>query len=260
ALYITGPPRSSKGTLMHLMRDLVGLDNVHDASVANLADRFGLEPLAGKPLAIISDARFASRDTQPVIENLLRIIGGDGVSIQRKGRTNIETILPTRFVIASNEVPKLPDASTAIITRFLFLRTRKSFLGQEDPDLLNKLRRGLPGIFNWSREGWLDLKKQRRFMEPEATKRDRRLAEFLASDVRSFFDEMCVVEMGTSVPCSELYGEFVHWCEQAGIHNPPPANVFGQRLHAAVPIVETKQSTDGREYINIDMRKWATLE
>jgi len=53
-------------------------------------------------------------DHAAIAENLLRISGGDTVTIDRKYKAAWTGRLPTRFLILSNELPHLADASTAL--------------------------------------------------------------------------------------------------------------------------------------------------
>jgi hypothetical protein len=119
----------------------------------NRAREFGLAPLIGKPLAIISDARFAGEDSSIVVERLLSISGEDRLTVNRKYRDQWTGKLPSRLHIISNELPELGDASTAIVGRIVLVPLTKSWLGQEDHDLEPALHRELPGILNWALAG-----------------------------------------------------------------------------------------------------------
>jgi putative DNA primase/helicase len=71
---IVGPKRSGKGTIARVLKALLGTANVTGPTLSHLGTNFGLAPLIGKPLAIISDARLSSRADQHVIaERLLGI-------------------------------------------------------------------------------------------------------------------------------------------------------------------------------------------
>ena len=54
---LIGPSRSGKGTIAGVLTQLLGGGNVGNPTMDNLSTNFGLSPLIGKPLAIISDAR-----------------------------------------------------------------------------------------------------------------------------------------------------------------------------------------------------------
>ena len=89
-LLIVGPKRSGKGTIGRVLQALLGHSNVVGPTLASLQTNFGLAPLIGKPLAIISDARLGGRSDQASIaERLLSISGEDAVTIDRKFGTGL---------------------------------------------------------------------------------------------------------------------------------------------------------------------------
>src|SRR5262249_49916718 len=82
---IVGPTRSGKGTIARVLTGLLGSKNVVAPTLASMATNFGLSPLIGKQLAIISDARLGARsDQQLIVERLLSISGEDSLTIDRK--------------------------------------------------------------------------------------------------------------------------------------------------------------------------------
>ena len=69
----------------------------------------------------VADARFAGRDNAVVVERLLSISGEDTLTVNRKYRDQWTGKLPCRLHVLSNEMPKLGDASAAIIGRMVLL-------------------------------------------------------------------------------------------------------------------------------------------
>ncbi|MGB3966309.1 MAG: DUF5906 domain-containing protein, partial [Planctomycetota bacterium] len=134
-LLVIGPRRSGKGTIARVLEHLVGAANVVGPTVSSLAGQFGLQPLLGKTLAIVSDARFVGEHIATVTERVLCISGEDAVCVDRKHITSMNLRLPVRFMFLTNEMPRLSDASTALAGRFLVLRLTRSFYGQENPNL-----------------------------------------------------------------------------------------------------------------------------
>ena len=111
-LMIIGPKRSGKGTIVRILSKIVGSNSIVFPTLASLATQFGLAPLIGKSVAVISDARLGSRTDQAVItERLLSISGEDSQTVDRKYRPTITGKLNTRFLLASNELPRLNDTS-----------------------------------------------------------------------------------------------------------------------------------------------------
>jgi len=135
-LLLVGPKRSGKGTIGRILTALIGENNISAPTLGSLTSNFGLQPLLGKQLAIISDARLSGRADQPiVVERLLAISGEDGITVDRKNKSQLTVKLPVRFMIMTNELPKLNDASGALASRFIVLTLRNSFYGKEDTKL-----------------------------------------------------------------------------------------------------------------------------
>jgi putative DNA primase/helicase len=254
-LLIVGPRRSGKGTIARVLTRLVGASNVCGPTTSSLAGPFGLQPLIGKSLAIVSDARFSGKDVQTVIERLLCISGEDALTIDRKHMTSVTTKLPTRFVFLTNELPRLTDASGALSGRFMMLRLTESFYGREDKTLTAKLLTELPGILNWSIEGWRQLRERGHFVQPSSVEDALRDMEDLSSPVGAFVRDRCEVGSGLRVWIDDLYASWKEWCEADGRISVTTKQTFGRDLMAAVPGIASRQGTNGvRFYQGIALR------
>ena len=235
-LLLLGLPRSGKGTIAHILTELVGRPNVVTPTLASLSQNFGLQPWIDKSVAIFSDARLDGRMAKSAItERLLSISGGDSLTIDVKFGMPITTVLQTRIVIISNEEPQLKNASGAIAKRMLILRTGESFLGKENIHLLDDLKTELPGILRWAVEGWVQLRARGYFVEPESAAESRERLMGLSSPVKAFLDECCVVGPAASVVGQQLYVEYCEWLKRHGHTYIPNNQMFGRDLFAAVP-------------------------
>ena len=87
AFLVVGPKRAGKGTIGRVLTGLLGSHNVAAPTFASLSTNFGLSPLIGRPLALISDARLSSRaDSKIVVERLLSVSGEDSLTIDLSTR------------------------------------------------------------------------------------------------------------------------------------------------------------------------------
>jgi putative DNA primase/helicase len=249
---LVGARRSGKGTIGHVLVWLVGRSNVAHPTMASLNTQFGLWPLIDKCLAIIPDAR-QGRGSQRAIEHLLSISGEDPLTIDRKNKEHWTGRLPTRMMMLSNEVPRFPDASKALASRFIILTFEQSFLGKEQLNLKDELRLELPGIFNEALDGLKRLHKYGCFENPKSSLEAMRQLEDLASPVTAFVRDRCVVGQKYRVPATELFNEFTKWNEEQGMRL-VDQNVFGRSLVAAFPEVHSRHSGNRRYYDGIDLR------
>jgi putative DNA primase/helicase len=234
-LLLIGPTRSGKGTIARMLTELIGRGHVAGPTLASLGTNFGLSPLLGKPLAIISDARLGNTPSHTVVERLLSITGEDMLTVDRKFREPWSGKLPARFVVLSNELPRFRDSSGAIANRLLILQMQNSFLGREDRTLDDRLRGELPGILKWALNGLDRLVRNGRFTVPQSSEDSAGLMMDLASPVSAFVRECCT-RGGTDLvtPRDDLYSAWKVWADDNG-HHAGAKSTFGRDLRAVVP-------------------------
>jgi putative DNA primase/helicase len=259
-----GPTRGGKGVIARILTALIGRPNVAGPTLNSLGGEFGLAPLIGKPLAVISDARFAGRDSSPVIERLLSISGEDALTVNRKYKDQWTGKLPCRLHIISNELPKLGDASTAVVWRILLLLTTRSWLGKEDHDLEPALQAEMTGILNWSLDGLARLTNNGgRFTRLPSADEAIIAMRDLASPVAAFVRERCRIDVARDITVEELYVAYRLWCDDNG-HVKATKQNFGRDLRAAVPSVRVQRPRDGgprpRFYTGINIAGEADAE
>jgi putative DNA primase/helicase len=255
-LLLVGPRRCGKGTIGRVLTKLIGAGNVAGPTTGSLAGTFGLQPLIGKSLAIVSDARFTGQDIGIVVERLLCISGEDSLTIDRKHKESVTMKLPTRFMFLTNELPRLTDASNALAGRFMLLRINKSWYGKEDLELGKKLEKELPGILLWALKGWTRLKKRGRFIQPQISLDAIEELEDLCSPVAAFVKEKCVVGQGLRISVDMLYSAWQMWCEKEGRSIISTRQTFGRDLAAAFPNIRHRRNNynDGKFYDGIALK------
>jgi putative DNA primase/helicase len=237
-----GPTRGGKGVIARILTALIGRENVAGPTLNSLGGDFGLQPLIGKPLAIVSDARFSGRDGGVVVERLLSISGEDTLTVNRKYRDQWTGKLPSRLHVISNELPQLGDASAAIVGRIILLLLTLSWLGREDHDLEARLSAEMTGILNWALDGLhrLTVVNGNRFTRVPSA--DEALAQMrdLASPIRAFVREECETGSRYEIDVDALYGAFKVWAENNG-HPKKTKQVFGRDLRAAHSAIRPAQ-------------------
>jgi putative DNA primase/helicase len=224
------------------MRRLLGERHVSGPTLANLSEQFGLSILVGKAVAIIADARISGRtDTAVLTERLLSISGEDTLSIPRKFLPDWTGKLTTRFLLMTNELPRIEDVSGALASRFLVLTLHESFYGREDHRLFERFLPELPGILNWALEGWDRLYARGRFVQPPSAATLVQEFEDLGSPMCAFVRERCEVGHGYDVPKDRLFQEWKTWCTGNGREHPGTVQTFGRNLRAVLPGLGERQ-------------------
>jgi putative DNA primase/helicase len=253
---LVGPKRSGKGTILRVLTALLGSEHVASPTLSSLATNFGLQPLVGKPLAAISDARLGSRsDSGVAVERLLSISGEDAITVDRKYKEHWTGRLPTRFVILTNELPQFSDPSGALASRFVILTFSKSFYGKENPRLTDELLDEAAGIFNWALAGFDRLEQRGHFEQPTSSTSVMQHLEDLASPVSAFLRDRCTIDAQATIDKDDLWGAWKEWSEDAGVRK-GTKDVLIRDLRAAYPQIQSSRPTiDGkRVYVLTGLR------
>ena len=268
-LCMFGPPRSGKGTISRTLTALVGASNVASPTLSSFSQNFGLWPLVGKTLGIISDARWSGRQDAAVItERLLSITGEDCLTIDQKHRACVTCRLSTRLLLLSNELPRLTDSSGALVKRMIVLPMRHSWYGKEDHGLAAAIEAELPGVLWWAIDGWRLLRQRGRLLQP--TDGDETVQELddLSSPIRKFLGDCCDVDPEAKIPRANLFLAYRAWCQRNGRGHIEDQAGFGRNLRAAVPTLQTKnvrvekdkdKERRVRYYIGVQLRSGYTI-
>jgi putative DNA primase/helicase len=216
---IIGPRRSGKGTINKILVALLGLHNTCAPQLEELTDTFGLQSWLGKLLASVTDARLPDRNRSGVVSQLLRVVGGDAVTVNRKNRESWEGYLPTRVVIYSNEVLQLTENSNALTGRMIVLKMTNSFYGREDTTLSTRLETELSGIFNWAMEGLRRrLERGGYFVQPESGKVLLETMEAIGNPIGTFVEDTLMEDPTGVVRKDYLFACYRRWNQKHGLH------------------------------------------
>jgi P4 family phage/plasmid primase-like protien len=240
-LFVIGEPRSGKGTILHTIKSLFGEDNVATPTLNSLSKEFSLQPLIGKTIAVIPDARLSDRaDETTITERLLSISGGDPQDINRKYKDTLTNHgLKIRFTLFSNMLPRIKDPSAAFISRCVFLRMPNTYLGREDIGLRARLDAELPGILNWAIIGRHKLNSTHKLPQPL-------MAQSLVSEMRAivspmieFISEACEIRKEAECDTKEMFTKWEQWCAENDVAHPGNIQSFSRKLRAIKPQVDT---------------------
>jgi putative DNA primase/helicase len=212
-----GRPRSGKGTILRITTALCGQRNVRFPTIKTLAGRFGLQGLIEASVAQVTDMDTENTtELSTAVSRINGVSGEDGQQIERKGIGDWEGVLDTRFVLASNTLPKLGSHTEAMLTRLLVVPFEVSVVGREDRDLTKRLiDEELPGIMNWALDGLDRLRQRGDFAEPEESRDAKRRVKFLSNPLHGFVEEhceMCGPDEGADK--NPVYAMFERYCTE----------------------------------------------
>lgn len=266
---VVGPKRSGKGTIGRIIRALVGTHRFASPTLARLAEPFGLAVLIDKSVALITDARVSGKsDVAVLTERLLSLSGEDPQTLARKFLPDWTGQLTARFMLMTNELPRIEDVSGALASRFLVMVLRESFYGREDPALFDRFVPELPGILRWALEGWDRLQARGRFVQPAASVDMIEALEDFGSPISAFLRDRVAVHLtyplapeslpsqpfpstnGLSISKDDLYRAWSTWCQDEGRSKPISKATFARNLRAVLPFLTDSRRRIGGKQIH----------
>ncbi len=224
----TGRPRSGKSTVLEAMRHMLGYGQCCESSFHSLCGPFGLQPLEGTLAALIGDAKTPKeRESDSALEKLLQIVGGDPVTINRKGITQIPIVqLKCRFTMAMNELPAFADHANALEPRLNLLHFENSYVGREDRMLKYRLNKEADRgkLINFALRGLKRLRENQKFTLPKSSFQLQNQFRVISNPIYEFGAECC--EFATTIVervsvdyrtvKTELYEVWRMWCKANG--------------------------------------------
>ena len=244
---IIGPRRSGKGTINKILVALLGQHNTVAPQLEELCDTFGLQPWLGKLLASFTDARAPERNRSAVVSQLLRIVGGDTITINRKNKESWNGYLPTRIVVYSNEVLQLTENSNALTGRMVVLKMTRSFYANEDTELAHKLEQELGGIFNWAMEGLhRRLARGGHFIQPQSGIELLDLMSELGNPIGTFTEDALEFDPLATVSKDDVFACYKRWAIKKSIV-PGTELAFKRRFLAATQEHRVESALDRKD-------------
>lgn len=204
---VTG--NNGKGTLVELMRNLVGTDASASIPLADFGKDFALEPLMSCN-AILVDENDVGVYLDKAAE-LKAVITNDVVSINRKFQAPISYRFYGFMVQCLNDLPKLRDKSESLYRRQLFVPFNKSFTGVERKYIKDDYITRTDVLEYIMKYVLVDMDDYYSFDEPEASK--NALGEFKHDNdpVREFWEEFEHQFQWNLLPLDFLYGLYKAW-------------------------------------------------
>jgi putative DNA primase/helicase len=227
-----GAPRSGKDTQKRIWEMLEAPCAAVSPTLESLGDRFGMNQLRGKRLAIVSELHTDNRkELTSIVANIKNLIGGHTFTFDRKYLKDPWTgPLYAKLVILANEVPALRDLSGALATRFIGFRMRQSFLGREIDRLFeDEIAPERSGIARHAlEEGLKPLLKARRFSSSAAHLELFDELKRRSSTLQEFIEDQLEFAPGEHVWKENVYSAYVGCMRRLNLPYPNDAHFARQ--------------------------------
>ena len=216
-MVIKGNGGEGKSQIGAVLGQMLG-NSMKDGSIGKISEnRFARADLEHILLCVDDDMRMEALRQTNYVKSIVTAQGK--MDLERKGKQSYQGWMFARLLAFSNgDLQALYDRSDGFYRRQLVLTTKEKPAGRmDDPDLAQKMKAEVEGIFLWAFEGLQRLVANNfKFTESERTKANR---ESVKRDNNNIFDFMesegyIRLKADASISSKELYEIYRMWCEE----------------------------------------------
>lgn len=200
-----------KGTLLVLLKELVGAGNWASVPLKKFSDRFGTEPLFGKS-AVFTDENSVSVFTETAAD-LKQYITHEVITIDRKNQRAVQWRPRGLMVQCLNDLPEFADKTDSLWRRFAFLPFDKCFTGARDSSIKDKFMRD-PEVLEYVLKVALELPDFDDFIVGAKAVELGEDVKLNNDPVRAWWDENSHRLVSNVLPVEFLFATYVAWFKQ----------------------------------------------
>ncbi|WP_212746649.1 DNA primase family protein [Ruoffia tabacinasalis] len=212
---LKGKGSNGKSTLLTMLRNMLGKDNISSLDIKEVNERFKTAELFGK-LANIGDdiSKAYIKDTSV----LKKLVTGEPVPAEYKGKDPFTLYNYSKLIFSANDIPRFNDTSDGFRRRINIVPLRAKFSSKDkdyDPTIIDKLSQpdALEYMLQLAIDGMFRVIDNKSFTE----------VEFVKQELQKFDEEnnpLIVFIQDTDAlvgrPTKEVYAEYSSWCEENG--------------------------------------------
>ena len=216
-MVIKGEGGEGKSQIGAVLSVLFG-SNMKDGSIGKISEnRFARADLEHILLCVDDDMRMEALRQTNYVKSIVTAQGK--MDLERKGKQSYQGWMTARLLAFSNgDLQALFDRSDGFYRRQLILTTKaKPADRKDDPDLAEKMKAEVEGIFLWAYEGlWRLVANNFKFTESERTRENREAVKRDNNNVFDFLESEGYIRLkaDSSISSKELYEIYGMWCEE----------------------------------------------
>lgn len=215
---LVGGGDNGKSTLLYAVKEILCEGNISALDLKELGDRFKTAEMFGK-LANIGDDISDEFIGNPAI--FKKIVSGERVSAERKGRDPFEFNPYVKILLSANDIPQIKDKTGAVINRLIILPFNAVFTNN-DPDFNPTIRQDILQMecmecfIKLGVEGLKRIISNKGFTKSEATEQATEEYSMMNNPIKGFFAEQ-EEDYIFRATVDEIYLAYQEYCRGIGV-------------------------------------------
>ena len=216
-MVIKGNGGEGKSQIGAVLGALLG-SNMKDGSIGKISEnRFARADLEHILLCVDDDMRMEALRQTNYVKSIVTAQGK--MDLERKGKQSYQGWMFARLLAFSNgDLQALYDRSDGFYRRQLVLTTKEKPAGRvDDPDLAEKMKAEVEGIFLWAFEGLQRLVANNfKFTESDRIRENREAVKRDNNNIFDFMDSEGYIrrKADASISSKDFYEIYRMWCEE----------------------------------------------
>ena len=217
ALFLIGEGSNGKSVISQVLESILGEENYSAIPLEKLKNAHYTINLHQK-LANIS---IETNSKSEVYDSIFKaVVSGDTITGDQKFKNPVKFRPYCKLIIASNNMPRVDDKTSAFFRRLIILRFNRQFSDvEQNKKLKQELKSELDGIFLWALEGLNRLEERKNFNNPKSVANELEEYRKENNNVLVFVEDACLRSPEKSMAKNDIYNEYNLWCKDNGFRS-----------------------------------------
>ena len=217
ALFLIGEGSNGKSVISQVLESILGEENYSAIPLEKLKNAHYTINLHQK-LANIS---IETNSKSEVYDSIFKaVVSGDTITGDQKFKNPVKFRPYCKLIIASNNMPRVDDKTSAFFRRLIILRFNRQFSDvEQNKNLKQELKSELDGIFLWALEGLNRLEERKNFNNPKSVANELEEYRKENNNVLVFVEDACLRSPEKSMAKNDIYNEYNLWCKDNGFRS-----------------------------------------
>jgi P4 family phage/plasmid primase-like protien len=211
-LVLNGIGGSGKSTLIRLIENIVGSENISNVSLADLQQRFAVSGLANKILNSCADLSIDALEDTSILKKLL---GEDSLRAELKGKDAFSFKSYAKLIFSTNELPLIKSEKTNGFYRRLLILTMNKAPVTVNPNFYDELQTEINYLIELSVKALERLYSNGLITVAESSKEAVKRLRQDSDTVAAFIDNECDISNPDAlVDRVRLYNAYENYCKE----------------------------------------------
>lgn len=247
AAILVGDKHNGKSTYIHMVQSMLGKENYSALDLKEMGDRFSTIMMFGK-LANIGDDISNSYIGDTSI--LKKLITGEVVKAEEKGRPPINFVSYAMQLYSANEIPHMKDTTGAMLRRLLLIPLNGKFTKDTpdyDPFIKYKLEQAehMEYFIQCALDGLVEVLKNKSFTVPAKAEQQKASYEVENNPILSFIEDTGKENIINELT-NDVYTRYQVFCADYGFSKPVSKITFSKAVNQALGTITKQKKISGK--------------